>query len=67
VLASPFGARNSTQAWVWIRRWPHLGLTIATARRRAQLESEAEADTLKQLEAEVKKLPAAKKSKRPQS
>jgi hypothetical protein len=31
------------------------------ARRRAQLESEAEADTLKQLEAEVQKLPAAKK------
>jgi len=35
------------------------------ARRRAQLENEAEADTLKLLEAEVKKLPAAKKPKRP--
>ena len=35
------------------------------ARRRAELEQEAEADTLKQLEAEVKKLPAAKKPKRP--
>jgi len=34
------------------------------ARRRAQLENEAEADTLKLLEAEVKKLPAAKKPKR---
>lgn len=35
------------------------------ARRRAQLEDEAEADTLKQLEDEVKKLPATKKPKRP--
>jgi hypothetical protein len=35
------------------------------ARRRAQLENEAEADTLKQLEDEVKKLPKAKKPKRP--
>ncbi|TRZ44938.1 hydroxyacid dehydrogenase [bacterium] len=35
------------------------------ARRRAQLEDEAEADTLKQLEDEVKKLPATKKAKRP--
>jgi hypothetical protein len=37
------------------------------ARRRAQLENEAEADTLKQLEDEVKKLPKAKKTKRPKS
>lgn len=37
------------------------------ARRRAQLEDEAEADTLKQLEDEVKKLPAAKKHERPKS
>ncbi|HWF62007.1 MAG TPA: virulence RhuM family protein [Nitrospira sp.] len=35
------------------------------ARRRTQLEDQAEADTLKQLEDEVKKLPAAKKPKRP--
>jgi len=35
------------------------------ARRRARLENEAETDTLKQLEDEVKKLPAAKKPKRP--
>jgi len=35
------------------------------ARRRAGLEDEAEADTLKQLEDEVKKLPAGKKAKRP--
>jgi hypothetical protein len=35
------------------------------ARRRAQLEDEAEADTLKQLEDEVKKLPAAKKPRHP--
>ncbi len=35
------------------------------ARRRVQLEGEAEADTLKQFEAEVKKLSAAKKTKRP--
>jgi hypothetical protein len=35
------------------------------ARRRAQLEDEAEADTLKQLEDEVKKLPATKKPKSP--
>ena len=34
-------------------------------RRRTQLEDQAEADTLKQLEDEVKKLPAAKKPKRP--
>ena len=34
------------------------------ARRRAQLENEAAADTLKLLEDEVKKLPAAKKPKR---
>jgi hypothetical protein len=34
-------------------------------RRRARLEDEVEADTLKQLEAQVKKLPAAKKPKRP--
>jgi hypothetical protein len=34
-------------------------------RRRAQLENEAETDTLKQLEDEMKKLPAAKKPKRP--
>ena len=33
------------------------------ARRRAQLEDEAEADTLKQIEDEVKKLPATKKPK----
>lgn len=37
------------------------------ARRRVQLEHEAEADTLKQLEAVVKKLPAAKKPKPPKS
>ena len=35
------------------------------ARRRARLENEAETDTLKQLEDEMKKLPAAKKPKRP--
>ena len=35
------------------------------ARRRTQLESEGQADTLKLLEAEVKKLPTAKKPKRP--
>jgi hypothetical protein len=35
------------------------------ARRCASLEDEAEADTLKQLEDQVKKLPAAKKPKRP--
>jgi len=35
------------------------------ARRRAQIEDEAEADTLKQLEDEVKKLPATKKPKSP--
>jgi len=35
------------------------------ARRRAQLEDEAEADMLQQLEDEVKKMPAAKKAKRP--
>ena len=35
------------------------------ARRRTQLEDEAEADTLKQLEAEVKKLPTPKKPNRP--
>ena len=35
------------------------------ARRRAELESEAETDTLEQLENEVKKFPAAKKPKRP--
>ncbi|MGA2543274.1 MAG: virulence RhuM family protein [Verrucomicrobiota bacterium] len=35
------------------------------ARRRAQLEDDAESDTLKQLEDQVKKLPAAKKSKHP--
>jgi hypothetical protein len=35
------------------------------ARRRAQLEDEEEADTLKQLEDEVKKLPATKKPKSP--
>ena len=35
------------------------------ARRRAQLEDDAESDILKQLEDEVKKLPAAKKSKHP--
>jgi len=34
------------------------------ARRRARLEDDAEADTLKQLEDEVKKLPEAKKRKR---
>jgi len=33
-------------------------------RRRAQLEDQAEADRLKQLEAEVKKLPAKKQPKR---
>jgi hypothetical protein len=33
--------------------------------RRAQLEDEAESDNLKQLEDEVKKLPAAKNPKRP--
>ncbi|MBI5868983.1 MAG: virulence RhuM family protein [candidate division Zixibacteria bacterium] len=37
------------------------------ARRRAQLEDEAEADTLKQLEDEVTKLPARKKPKSPKS
>ena len=37
------------------------------ARRRAQLESEAETDTLRQLEDEVKKLPAAKKPRRPKA
>jgi len=35
------------------------------ARRRTQLEDEAEADTLKQLEAEVKKLPTPKKPNPP--
>ncbi len=35
------------------------------ARRRAQLEAEAEADTFKQLEDEAKKLPEKKKLKRP--
>ncbi len=35
------------------------------ARRRARLEDEAEADTLRQLEDEVKKLPARKKPRRP--
>ena len=35
------------------------------ARRRAELEQEAEADTLKQLEEKVKKLPTPKKSNRP--
>jgi len=35
------------------------------ARRRAGLEADAEADTLKDLEAEVKKLPNAKKPKKP--
>ena len=35
------------------------------ARRRARLEDEAEADTLKQLEDQVKKLPKTKKPKRP--
>ena len=34
------------------------------ARRRTEIENEAEADTFKQLEEEVKKLPAAKKPKR---
>ena len=38
---------------------------LFAARRRVQLESEAETDTLRQLEDEVKKLPAAKKPKRP--
>jgi hypothetical protein len=37
------------------------------ALRRARLEDDAEADTLKQLEDEVRKLPAAKKRKRPKS
>jgi hypothetical protein len=37
------------------------------ARRRAQLEDEAERDTLKLLEEEVKKLPVAKKPKLPKS
>ena len=37
------------------------------ARRRAQLESEAETDTLRQLEDEVKKLLAAKKPRRPKA
>jgi hypothetical protein len=35
------------------------------ARRRTQLEDDAQADTLKQLEDELKKLPATKKPKRP--
>ena len=35
-------------------------------RRRTKLEDQAEADTLKQLEAEVKKLPAKKQPKRSQ-
>jgi len=38
---------------------------VFAARRRAQLEIEAEADTLKLLEAQMKKLPVAKKPKRP--
>src|SRR5208283_3758391 len=38
---------------------------LFAARRRAQLEDEAESNTLKQLEDEVKKMPEAKKPKRP--
>jgi hypothetical protein len=38
---------------------------LFAARRRAQIEDEAEADTLKQLEDEVRKLPATTKPKRP--
>ncbi len=37
------------------------------ARRRTQLENEAEADTLRLFEAELKQLPAAKKPKRPKT
>jgi hypothetical protein len=37
---------------------------LFAARRRALIEDEAEADTLKQLEAEVKKLPKRKKPKK---
>jgi len=37
---------------------------LFAVRRRAQIEDKAEADTLKQLEAEVKKLPKRKKPKK---